>query len=69
MADIIKLNATDGTPLEFVDKIIGQGGMKDVFFSPDKSYVIGFFRNPQDAQSRDRVETIVGAYRKKIFEQ
>lgn len=69
MPNIIKVTATDGTPIEFVDEIIGQGGMKDVFFSPDKSYVVGFFRNPQDAQSRDRVETIVGAYRKKIFER
>ena len=40
---IVKLTATDGSPVEFVDEVIGSGAMKDVYFSPDKSYVIGFF--------------------------
>lgn len=49
MAQTIKLTATDGTPVEFVDEVIGSGAMKDVYFGPDKSYVVGFFRTPQDA--------------------
>ena len=65
----IKLTATDGSPVEFVDKIIGSGGMKDVYFSPDKSYVVGFFRNKQDANAKDRLENIVGKYRQSIFGQ
>ncbi|MFM2375820.1 MAG: hypothetical protein RLZZ165_917 [Bacteroidota bacterium] len=69
MSDIIKLKATDGTPVEYVNKMIGQGGMKDVFFSPDKRYVVGFFRDKQDANSKDRLSNIVGAYRDKIFNQ
>ena len=36
---IVKLTATDGSPVEFVDEVIGSGAMKDVYFSPDKSYV------------------------------
>ncbi len=48
----VKLKASDGSPVEFVDKIIGSGGMKDVYFSPDKSYVVGFFRNKQDAMQK-----------------
>ncbi|MFA6780478.1 MAG: lipopolysaccharide kinase InaA family protein, partial [Paludibacteraceae bacterium] len=37
--------------------------------SPDKSYVVGFFRTRQDANSRDRLHNIVDTYRKRIFEQ
>lgn len=32
----------DGSPVEFMDEVIGSGAMKDVYFSPDKSYVVGF---------------------------
>ncbi|MBC7797948.1 MAG: kinase, partial [Pyrinomonadaceae bacterium] len=66
---IIKLTATDGTPIEFVDEIKGQGGMKDVFFSPDKTYVVGFFRDKQDATAKDRLTSITSVYRDKIYKQ
>ena len=69
MAQTIKLTATDGTTVEFVDEVIGSGAMKDVYFSPDKSYVVGFFRTPQDANAKDRLQNIVGKYRDKIFGQ
>ena len=69
MAKTIKLTALDGTPVEFVDEVIGSGAMKDVYFSPDKSYVVGFFRDKQDANARDRLNNIVDKYRKSIFEQ
>lgn len=69
MSKTITLNTTDGTPVQYVDEIIGQGGMKDVFFSPDRSYVVAFFREKQDFNSIERLENIVGDYRRKIFEQ
>lgn len=69
MGNIIRLKATDGTPIEFVDEVIGSGAMKDVYFSPDKSYVVGFYRKPQDANVKDRLQNIVGPYRDKIFKQ
>jgi len=69
MKNIIKLTATDGTPVEFVDEIIGAGGMKDVYFSPDKSYVIAFFRDKQDFNAKDRLQNIIGKYRENIFNQ
>ena len=53
MAQTIKLTATDGTPIEFVDEKIGEGAMKDVYFSPDKSYVVGFFKQTPDANAKD----------------
>lgn len=67
--NIITLKASDGSTVQFVDKIIGSGGMKDVYFSPDKSYVIGFFRDKQDFNAKDRLQTITGIYRHRIFAQ
>lgn len=69
MAKTIKLTAEDGTPVEFVDEVIGSGAMKDVYFSPDKSYVVGFYRTALDATAMQRLERITGTYRKSIFEQ
>ena len=46
---LITLTAKDGSRVDFENKIIGQGGMKDVYFAPDKSYVVAFFRDKQDA--------------------
>jgi serine/threonine protein kinase len=69
MANTIKITATDGSPVEFVDTIIGAGGMKDVYFSPDKSYVVAFFRDKQDFNAKDRLNNITNVYKEKIFNQ
>lgn len=69
MAATVNLKAKDGSAVSFVDEIIGSGGMKDVYFSPDRSYVVAFFRETQDANARDRLENIVGTYRQRIFDQ
>lgn len=66
---VIKLKATDGSDVAFEDKMIGQGGMKDVYFSPDRSYVVAFFREKQDMNARERLIAITGTYRDKIFNQ
>ena len=46
MSKIITLTATNGKTIQFVDEIKAQGGMKDVMFSPNKDYVVAFFREP-----------------------
>ena len=69
MSNIIRLTAIDGTLIEFVDEIRGQGGMKDIYFSPDRSYVVGFFRDKQDAVAKERLTMIAGIYRERIFNQ
>jgi serine/threonine protein kinase len=69
MANVIQIKATDGSNIEFVDNIIGAGGMKDVYFSPDKSYVVAFFRDKQDFKAKDRLENITQNYRERIFNQ
>lgn len=46
MAQIIKIKADDGTDVEFYDEIKAQGGVKDIYFSPSKQYVVAFYRKP-----------------------
>lgn len=67
---LVKLKATDGSDVAFEDGVMaGSGGMKDVYFSPDRQYVVAFFRDKQDANSRERLNAIVGRYRENIFNQ
>ncbi|MDR2170022.1 MAG: hypothetical protein LBP59_07770 [Planctomycetaceae bacterium] len=65
----VKTTAKDGTAVEFIFRDPMQGGMKDVYFAPDKSYVVAFFRKRLDMNGLDRIEKLVGQYRKGIFEQ
>lgn len=57
-----------GKSYQFVDN--GEpmrGGMKDVFFSPDKSYVVAFYRDTQDFNSKERLKKIVTQYFEAFF--
>jgi hypothetical protein len=38
--------------LTFIDEIKASGAMKDVYFSPDKRYVVAFFRKKNDDHKR-----------------
>ena len=44
-----------------------RGGMKDVYFSPDKSYVVAFYRDVQDFNSKERLKRIVTQYFDSFF--
>ena len=53
---------------EFIDN--GEpmrGGMKDVYFSPDKSYVVAIYRDKQDYNSIDRLKKITTTYLDSFF--
>lgn len=39
-----------------------RGGMKDVYFSPDKKYVVAIFRDKLDRNQKERLEKITGHY-------
>ena len=67
MAQIIRLKASDGSTVEFVNEIKAQGGVKDVYFSPNKDYVVAFYRKPINPNDKARLENIVGIYRERIF--
>jgi len=69
MAKVVKCKTFDGQDVEFVDDIIGSGAMKDIYFSPDKSYVVGFYKTKQDFQAKERLQMITGKYRESIFTQ
>ncbi|MFA7241567.1 MAG: kinase [Sulfuricellaceae bacterium] len=69
MPNIIKAKTFDGQTVEFVDEVIGSGAMKDVYFSPDKSYVVAFYKTKQDAQAKERLQMITGKYREGILSQ
>ena len=68
MPNKVTLTAKDGTTVEFYDEIKAQGGVKDVYFSCDKKYVVAFYRKDLDANDKDRLERIVSMYHPRIFD-
>jgi serine/threonine protein kinase len=69
MSKIISVTASDGSTVQFIDEIKASGGMKDVYFSPNRDYVVAFFRGPADVATKERVSMITGTYRDRIFNQ
>ncbi|HNY31971.1 MAG TPA: serine/threonine-protein kinase [Fibrobacteria bacterium] len=69
MSQIVRIKALDGTLVEFEDEVRASGGMKDVYFAPDRRTVVAFFRDKADQATRERLEMITGPYREKIFSQ
>ena len=66
---LVETKAEDGSPVKFIFKDPKQGGVKDVYFAPDRSYVVAFFRKPLDVNGRGRIDKLVNQYRKGIYEQ
>jgi serine/threonine protein kinase len=58
----VRLTTKAGLAVEYVDEVIGQGGMKDVYMSPDRTYVVAFFRDPLDFDGKKRLDDIVNRY-------
>ncbi|NEX19152.1 kinase [Thiorhodococcus mannitoliphagus] len=69
MTRVVTCRTLDGQVIEFVDEVIGSGAMKDVHFSPDRSYVVAFYKTAQDFQAKERLQMIAGKYRESIFDQ
>lgn len=69
MAQVVTLTASDGSTVSFINEVKAQGGVKDVMFSPDRRYVVAFYREPVDPASRERLLEITGRYRERIFGQ
>jgi serine/threonine protein kinase len=44
-----------------------RGGMKDVYFAPDRSYVVAFYRDKLDFNSKERLRKIVTQYYDSFF--
>ena len=45
-----------------------RGGMKDVYFGPDKSYVVAFYRDKQDFNSRERLKKTCDPVLRQFFQ-
>lgn len=43
------------------------GAMKNVYFSPDKTYVVALYKEPQDFNSKERLKKIVTEYYNSFF--
>jgi serine/threonine protein kinase len=69
MSRILQAYTIDRRVIEYVDEIHASGGMKDMYFTPDKKNVVLFFREPQTTQTLERLQAIVGVYRERIFNQ
>lgn len=66
--DRVTVRSISGKTYDYIWKDTpSSGAMKDVYFSPDKSYVVAFFKDPQDANAIDRLQNLVGTYRQGIF--
>lgn len=44
-----------------------RGGVKDVYFSPNRKYVVAFYRTKLDFNQKERVKDITTTYRERIF--
>lgn len=44
-----------------------RGGMKDVYFAPDRSYVVAIYREAQDHHTKERLRKIVTQYQDNFF--
>ena len=66
---VVKTTTLDGQPVEFIDEVKASGGMKDVYFSPNRDYVVAFFRGKPDAALKERLSIIAGTYRDRIYNQ
>ncbi len=69
MPKIRQARTIDDRTIDYIDEVCGSGGMKDMYFTPDKKNVVLFFRDPQDAQCLERLQLITGRYRERIFNQ
>ena len=73
MQDIAEAILANGTKLPYVLKDNPpRGGMKYTYFSPDKSYVVQFFNDPEvgkDINIQKRIEAIIGKYNPTVSEE
>lgn len=67
---VVNAKTRDGKTIPFVFKNDAPSGtMKQVFFAPDKKYVVALFHKMPDNTAIQRLEALVGKYRDDIFGQ
>ena len=68
MSRAAKVRCLQGGTFEFFDDVHASGSVKDVFLSPDASYVAALYKSPQADSAKDRLAKIVGAYRDDLMQ-
>ncbi|MBQ6827933.1 MAG: hypothetical protein IJO46_07950, partial [Thermoguttaceae bacterium] len=72
MSEVIReAIAADGSKYQFVDTgaPTAKGGVKDIYFSPDRTVALAFYRHELNDKESLRLHRIVGEYRDQIFFQ
>ncbi|GAB3510747.1 helix-hairpin-helix domain-containing protein [Emticicia fontis] len=70
MSNIITVKSIiNGNSYQYIDGEPKRGGVKDVYFSPDRKYVVAIFRDKQDFNQRERLIKITDKYYKQIKEK
>ena len=62
MASKISVKAIDGSTIEFMDEVIGSSSLKDLCYSPDKSYVVSFYKNELAPETISKLRNLVRIY-------
>lgn len=65
----VSVATSTGEVIEFYEDKFAEGGMKDAYWTVDRSRVVLLFKGRQDAQAKDRLQMITGKYRDGIFNQ
>lgn len=67
--NIVKLTGKTGTEYSIVWKDNPpEGAMKEVYFAPDGGYAVALFKNEPTKKVMERIDCLVGMYRKQVFE-
>ncbi len=64
----VTLTTTQGREVTIYEEVKASGAMKDIYFSPEGDYVVGFFRDKPDAQLKERLQEITTRYRSNLFD-
>lgn len=68
MSKKVKLKSIiSGNDITVIQEIKASGTKKNVFFSPDKSFVVGVYKEKPDANSMSRLNDLVTKYKDGIF--
>ncbi len=66
---LVSAKTLDGKEIRFEEEKFASGGMKDVHWGHDKTYVVAFYRDAQDVNSLDRLKNITEVYAERIFKR
>lgn len=64
---ILYAQTQEGKSLPYESDIKASGGMKEVYFAPNREYALAFYKTPPSSNALDRLNQIINIYRTAIF--